>query len=62
MNLVVKTPLKAVIESAIRRKIRTVSDLGNPEPARFEIGPFGIFRIRKVPGSPSTTLAQVDAV
>ncbi len=57
-----KTTLKAIIESALRREIRPVSDLENPDPARFEIGPFGIFRIRKVPGGPSTTLAQVDAV
>jgi len=57
-----KTTLKAIIESALRREIRPVSDLENPDPARFEIGPFGILRIRKVPGSTPTTLAQVDAV
>ena len=47
-----KTTLKA---------IRTVSEPENPGPARFEVGPFGILRIRKVPGSLPTTLAQVDA-
>ena len=57
-----KTTLKAIIESALRREIRPVSDMENPDPARFEIGPFGILRIRKVPGTPPTSLAQVDAI
>jgi hypothetical protein len=57
-----KTTLKAIIENALRREIRPASDLENPDPARFELGPFGILRIRKVPGSPHTTLAQVRAV
>ncbi len=57
-----KTTLKAIIESALRRELRPASDLENPDPARFEVGPFGILRIRKVPGRPSTTLAQVRAV
>jgi len=57
-----KTTLKAIIESALRREIRPVSDMENPDPARFEIGPFGILRIRKVSGTPPTHLAQVDAI
>jgi hypothetical protein len=57
-----KTTLKALIENALRREIRPASDLENPDPARFEVGPFGILRIRKVPGSPPTTLAQVQTV
>lgn len=57
-----KTTLKAIVESALRREIRPASDLENPDPARFEVGPFGILRIRKVPGSPPTTVAQVRAL
>ena len=57
-----KTTLKAIVESALRREIRPASDLENPDPARFEVGPFGILRIRKVPGSPPTTVAQVGAL
>ncbi len=57
-----KTTLKAIIESALRRELRPSADLENPAPSRFEVGPFGILRIRKTSGSPSTTEAQVRAV
>ena len=57
-----KTTLKAIIESALRREIRPSADLDNPDPARFEVGPFGILRIRKASGTSATTAAQVSAV
>jgi hypothetical protein len=57
-----KTTLKAIIEAALRREIRPSAEPENPDPSRFEVGPFGILRIRKVTGSPSTTAAQVRAV
>ena len=57
-----KTTLRAIIESALRRELRPASDLENPDPARFELGPFGILRIRRMHGNPTTTVAQVRAV
>ena len=57
-----KTTLKALIEAALRRELRPSSEPENPDPTRFEVGPFGILRIRKASGSPFTTLAQVRAV
>ena len=57
-----KTTLKAIIEAALRREIRLFTEQENPDPSRFEVGPFGILRIRKTSGSPSTTVAQVRAV
>lgn len=57
-----KTTLKAVIERALRREIQPAADLENPDPSRFEVGPFGILRLRKVPGSPATSLEQTRAV
>ena len=57
-----KTTLKAIVEAALRREIRPSTELENPDPTRFEVGPFGILRIRKTSGSPSTTVAQVRAV
>lgn len=57
-----KTTLKAIIEAALRREIRPSSGSENPDPDRFEVGPFGILRIRKASNSPPTTLAQVRAV
>ena len=57
-----KTTLKALIEAALRRELRPSSEPENPDPTRFEVGPFGILRIRKASGSPSTTVAQVHAV
>ena len=57
-----KTTLKAIIEAALRREIRPSTEPENPDPTRFEVGPFGILRIRKTSGSPPTTVAQVRAV
>ena len=57
-----KTTLKAIIEAALRREIRLFTERENPDPSRFEVGPFGILRIRKTSGSPSTTVAQARAV
>ena len=57
-----KTTLKALIEAALRREIRSSMEPENPDPSRFEVGPFGILRIRKASGSPSTTVDQVRAV
>lgn len=57
-----KTTLKAVIESALRREVRPASDFENPDPSRFEVGPFGILRIRKAPGNPDTTMDQISAI
>jgi hypothetical protein len=47
---------------ALRREIRPSTEPENPDPSRFEVGPFGILRIRKASGSPPTTMAQVRAV
>ena len=57
-----KTTLKAIIEAALRREIRPSTEPENPDPSRFKVAPFGILRIRKTSGSPSTTVAQVRAV
>lgn len=57
-----RTTLKAIVESALRRELRPASDLDNPDPTRFEVGPFGILRLRKSPGTPPTTPTQVRAI
>ena len=57
-----KTTLKAIIEAALRREIRPSMEPENPDPSRFEVGPFGILRIRKASGSLGATVAQVHAV
>jgi hypothetical protein len=48
--------------TAIAKRIRATGGPENPDPSRFEVGPFGILRIRKTSGSPSNTMAQVRAV
>jgi hypothetical protein len=40
-----KTPLKALIEAALRQETRPSMEPENPHPSRFEVGPFGILRI-----------------
>ncbi|MFQ3670561.1 MAG: hypothetical protein SNJ84_03795 [Verrucomicrobiia bacterium] len=42
-----KTTLKAIIEHALRREIRPASDLENPDPEKYELGPFGILSLKK---------------
>ena len=57
-----KTTLKAIVESALRREIRPAADSENPDSEKFEIGPFGILRIKKVPGAPPMTLERFRAI
>ena len=42
-----KTTLKALVESALRREIRPVSESKNPDPKKYEVGPFGILSLKK---------------
>jgi len=57
-----RTTLKAIVESALRREIRPASALENPDPEKYELGPFGILRIKKVPGAPEMTLERIRAI
>ena len=42
-----KTTLKAIVESALRREIRPAAELHNPDPEKYEVGPFGILSLKK---------------
>ena len=42
-----KTTLKALVESALRREIRPATESENPDPAKYEVGPFGILSFKK---------------
>lgn len=57
-----KTTLKAIVESALRREIRPAAEMENPDPEKYEVGPFGILRIKKIPGAPPMTLQRVRAI
>lgn len=56
-----KTTLKAVVESALRREIRPVREVENPNPDKLELGPFGILRLKRL-ASGRTTMKQTRAV
>jgi len=56
-----KTTLKAIVESALRREIRPPAEMENPDPEKFEIGPFGILRLKRRPGE-TISLDQIKAV
>jgi len=43
-----KTTLKAIVESALRREIRPEAEKGNPDPEKYEIGPFGILSLKRI--------------
>jgi hypothetical protein len=42
-----KTTLKAIVESALRREIRPAAEIENPDPEKFEIGPFGLLCLKR---------------
>lgn len=42
-----KTTLKALVESALRRELRPETDFSNPDPEKFEVGPFGILSLKR---------------
>jgi hypothetical protein len=56
-----KTTLKAIVESALRREIRPAAELENPDPEKYEVGPFGILRLKRRPGE-TVTLEQIKAI
>jgi hypothetical protein len=42
-----KTTLKAIVESALRREIRPAAEMENPDPEKYETGPFGILSLKR---------------
>ena len=56
-----KTTLKAVVESALRREIRPATEIANPDPDKFEVGPLGFLVLKRKPGE-TVTLKMVQAV
>ncbi len=57
-----RTTLKALIESALRREIRSRADTENPDPERYEIGPLGFLVIKARPGDQPVTPEQIRAI
>ncbi len=46
-----RTTFKAIVEKALRRELAPASDITNPDPEKFEVGPFGILSLKKSGGS-----------
>ena len=42
-----RTTLKALVESALRREIRPAAELENPDPEKYEVGPFCILSLKR---------------
>lgn len=42
-----------MVEHALRREIRPAAETENPDPEKFEIGPFGILSLKRT-GNPMT--------
>lgn len=55
------TTLKAIVERALRREIRPAAEMENPDPEKFELGPFGILRLKRRPGE-KITLKEITAI
>lgn len=56
-----RTTLKAIVEHALRREIRPPAEMENPDTEKFELGPFGILRLKRKPGE-TISLEQIKAV
>lgn len=56
-----RTTLKAIVESALRREIYPQTEIENPDPEKFEMGPLGFFVLKRHPGE-IVTLEQIKAV
>jgi predicted transcriptional regulator len=56
-----KTTLKAIVESALRSALRPPAEMENPDPEKYEVGPFGILRLKRRPGE-KITMQQIKAI
>lgn len=57
-----KTTLKAIVESALRREIRPPSEMENPDPKKFEIGPLGFLVLKRRPETKLVTLEDLQRI
>jgi hypothetical protein len=53
-----KTTLKAIVESALRREIRPAAEMENPDPEKYETGPFGILSLKRTRQSTTADAVQ----
>lgn len=42
-----RTTFKAIVEKALRRELAPAPETINPDPEKFEIGPFGMLCLKK---------------
>ena len=54
-----KTTLRAIVESALRREIRPATEMENPDPEKFEVGPLGLLVLKRRPGAKPITSEDV---
>jgi hypothetical protein len=52
-----RTTLKAMVEHALRREIQP-AEPENPDPRKYEVGPFGILSIKRTDRKPKTKQVQ----
>ena len=42
-----RTTFKAIVEKALRRELAPAPETTNPDPEKFEVGPYGILVLKK---------------
>ena len=42
-----RTTFKAIVEKALRRELAPAPEFTNPDPEKYEVGPFGILSLKK---------------
>jgi hypothetical protein len=54
-----KTTLKAIVESALRREVRSTTEMENPDPEKLEVGPLGLLILKRRSDAKTTTSEDV---
>ncbi len=57
-----RTTLKAMVEHALRRELAPASEITNPDPEKFELGPMGYLIIKRPLSAPPVTLEMIQLI
>lgn len=56
-----KITLKALVEAALRRELRPLPEVENPDPQKFDVDSLGFLVLKRRPGE-TITLQQIQAI
>jgi hypothetical protein len=57
-----RTTLREIVERALRRELAPSAAHANPDPEKFEVGPFGILRLKRQPDAEPLTPEKIRTI